>query len=461
MQIPALRGKKSVHFTGIGGIGMSSLAQLARSCGLAVTGSDRANDKGRDQWLYEKLARQGIELFLQTEGGIRTTPDCFVVSRAIEENNTDLRAARDQELPVLKMSDVLASLVNGRPSVGVSGSCGKSTTTAMITLILEQAGFDPTGVLGAVAKRYTSDDCVGNLRFGQGEHVVAEVDESDGSVRDFHPEVAVLTNISKDHFETDCLEKFFRAFLDGARQVVLNADCELSSVLLEEFKGRAVTFGLQGAVRPEQLALECRSSRFKVDSLPFIIPVPGRHNVQNALCAIAAARCFDIPDEFSQKALAEYEGLQRRWDLAGSPRGIDVIDDFAHSPAKIECALATAHLARGNVHAVFQPHGYGPTRFLWNEYLNVFSTTLGDQDCLYLLDIFDAGGTADRTISSDDLAGSLRKNISRIERPSDRHSLVDLIRGRASPGDLILVMGARDNSLTDLTREIAQALTHE
>lgn len=458
MMIPALNGIRRVHFTGVGGVGMSALAQLLQTWGFEVSGSDRAHDQCRDSWLYEKLKRQGIRLVCQGRGELAEGLDCLVVSSAVEESNPEVQAAKERGLRILKRSDLLLSCVNGGRSIAVSGTGGKTTTAAMIAQIAEYAGQDPTAILGGFAQRYQSPTALGNVRTGCGETVVAEVDESDGSVRDFRPEVAVITNISKDHFDSAALVDFFRPFLAEAREIVLNRDCPRSSLLLDEFRDRAISFGRGGQTALQHVSLSRTGSAFELDGLRFILPLPGAHNVSNALAAVAATRCWGISDAISQRALAEYGGIERRWTRMGCPGGIEVVDDFAHSPIKIANALATAHLASGRVHAVFQPHGFGPTRFLWNEYLEVFEAGLNPADRLYLLDIYDAGGTADRSVSSEDLARSLYDKVSYVIKPKDRLDLIRMLGEEAKTGDLILVMGARDYSLSVLAREIVEAL---
>jgi UDP-N-acetylmuramate--alanine ligase len=457
--IPEIERAKSVHFTGVGGIGMSALAQLLCAEGLTVTGSDRAWDQGRDAWLYDALRAQGIVLSSQVCAQLDPRPDCVVVTRAVESANTELAAARARGIPVVLRSDLLAGIVNHHRSVGVTGSCGKSTTTAMIGQILEYAGVDPTVILGAIAERYRSPSDLGNLRKGRNDFVVAEVDESDGSVRNFRPEVAVITMVSKDHCEPEQLRQCLRPLVAEAKGIILSEDCLGDLSLGEELANRVITCGNGGQVEATSVELGRAQSQFQVAGTRFMVPVPGTHNVSNALCAIGTARFFDIPDEVTKRALAEYGGLFRRWNLVGSPGSVDIVDDFAHSPTKISRALMTAHLAHQRVHAVYQPHGYQPTRFLWKEYLEAFVGGLKCLDCLYLLDIYDAGGTVDRSISSDDLAAAIREQFPRVTRPRDRQDLIDQLRQHVVPGDVVLVMGARDFSLTELAKSIAAALT--
>jgi len=455
--IPEIENASRVHFTGVGGIGMSALAQLLRSEGLAVTGSDRAYDQGRDLWMYDKLMAQGIAVAGQDGHQLATRPDCLVVTRAVEDTSPELVAARGQGLPAVMRPDLLAGIVNNHLSVGVTGSCGKSTTTAMIGQILEHGGMDPTVILGAIAARYETPTDLGNLRKG-GEPVVAEVDESDGSVCRFHPEVAVITMVSKDHFEPEELKRYLRPFVSRAARVILNQDCLRCRSLTAEFGDRVVTCGVDGQIEATSIELDRTESRFEVGGTEFVVPAPGLHNISNALCALGAARIFGVPDETTRRALAEYGGLHRRWNLVGTPGNVDVVDDFAHSPNKIARALMAAHQGHRRVHAVYQPHGYRPIRFLWDEYLEAFSMGLNSPDCLYLLDIYDAGGTADRSVTSDDFAAAIRREYPLVARPRDRGELIDQLCQDVAPGDLVLVMGARDYSLADLARSIAGAL---
>ena len=458
-RLPVLRQAKHVHFIGIGGAGMSALAQFLASEGCAVTGSDRGYDRGQDAWLYERLQAQGIRLSSQSAPALDPLPDCVVVTRAVEDTNPEISLARSRGIPVLKRPELLAAVIHGPGSIAVSGSCGKTTTAAMIAQIAEYAGLEPTVMLGAAARRYQTDRMIGNFRQGSGNVVIAEVDESDGSVSDFRPEVAVLTNISKDHYEPRQLIQFFLPFLEGAETTVINMECRRSRSLHDGLRNRLVGFG-SGTDIEATVNCSCRDGAcFTMGGRHFTIPYPGKHNVANALCAIATAREMGVEDATSRRALAEFGGVLRRWILTGSPRGIDIIDDFAHSPSKISSALDAAHMCYDRVHAVFQPHGYGPTRFLWDEYLDAFAGALRPPDRLYLLDIFDAGGTADRSISSDHLAGALKPKFSRVTKPADRGILIEALREDAAPGEVILIMGARDHSLTRLACEIGDALS--
>jgi len=457
LRIPILDQCRRVHFTGIGGSGMSALAQLLNQEGYLVSGSDRGYDHGRSAWLYEKLERQDIRLIRQDGMQSRMRPDCLVMTRAVDEDNPELAAARVLGIRVIKRPELLTSIVNSNQGVAISGSCGKSTTTAMVAQIAEDAGLNPTVILGAAAYRYQDEMFTGNYRPG-GSLVVAEVDESDGSVENFRPKVAVLTNISKDHFEPAQLINFFIPFLDGAETAVLNADCHHSRFLLDRGRHKAVVYGQQSPLKFASFKCKGWQAEFELEGIRFNLPIPGQHNISNALCAIAAARTMGISYEVCRASLSEFGGLLRRWNRIETSRGVDVIDDFAHSPAKIKSALDTARHARGRVHAVFQPHGYGPTRFLWDDYVKVFARHLGNQDSLYLLSIFDAGGVADRTVSSEEMANAINGVRPSLAQSVEREELVNSLRDVADDGDVVLVMGARDHSLTDLANEIAESL---
>lgn len=456
VRIPILDQCRSVHFTGIGGSGMSALAQLLNYEGYLVSGSDRGYDQGGNSSLYQKLERQGIQLLRQDGMQSRMKPDCLVMTSAVEEDNPELTAAREMGIRVIKRPELLTSIVNNNKSVAVSGSCGKSTTTAMVAQIVEYAGLNPTVILGAAAYRYQDENFTGNYRPGS-SLIIAEVDESDGSVENFRPNVAVLTNISKDHFEPAQLINFFIPFLDGADIAVLNADCHHSRYLVDRGQNKSVVYGQQS---PFEFAnFKCRGwqAEFDLEGLRFNLPVPGEHNIANALCAIAAARTLGVSYEICRISLSEFGGLLRRWNRFETSRGVDVIDDFAHSPAKIKGALETAQHARGQVHAVFQPHGFGPTRFLWDDYIKVFTRHLGNRDSLYLLSIFDAGGKADRTVSSKQMANVINGIRPSLALSVEREELVHSLRDLADDGDVVLVMGARDHSLTDLAQAIAES----
>lgn len=442
---------KRYYFVGIGGSGMSSLAQILRSRGNWVGGSDRAYDRNQNRAFFRKLKQQGIELFPQNRNSLAPKPDVLVVSTAIEESNRELTRARAELTPVLHRADLLAQLFNQSLGIGIAGTSGKSTVTGMVAAVLDAAGRDPTVVNGGIIKQYVSRTQVGNAKNGSSEVMVVEADESDGSIVRFHSRIAAITNISKDHKEIDELRGLFQTFAENTSGcLILNDDCPNSRGLSSSC---AVTFGMHQAADIRQ---DRTGTRFQACGEAFRIRVPGLHNVSNALAAIAVGKALDIPAAVIRAGLASFRGIRRRLDRVGTRKGITVIDDFAHNPDKISASIEALRSIGARLLVVFQPHGYGPTRFLLPELGRAFSSSLRPADLLVLLDIFDAGGTADRTITSQALLDVVCGAQKRYAH--SRTEAIDVLCRTARPGDVIAVMGARDDTLSQFASRILREL---
>ena len=442
---------KKYYFVGIGGSGMSSLAQVLSQRGDWVGGSDRNFDKNLNKRFFAKLQKQGIFLFPQKGSSIPHKLDFLVISTAIEKNNPEMLKATSLKIPVIHRAQLLSSLFNSSYGIGVAGTSGKSTVTGMVASVLDAFENYPTVINGGIIKQYISSACVGNAKQGNSNIMVSEIDESDGSIIHFSPEIGVITNISKDHKEMDELKKLFRTFASNTSgHLIVNADCPVLNMLKIK---NALTFGLKSnsTIMAENVENHGKGARFQVGGTSFILNVPGIHNVYNALASIAVAHTLNIPRDIIKKGIASFRGIKRRLDLVGQKNRIIVIDDFAHNPDKIAASISALKHMGERVHIVFQPHGYGPTKFLMEELADVFSTALRPFDCLVCLNIFDAGGTASRTITSMDL-------LSKIKGPKSRTDAVNLIQKQAEPGDVVAVMGARDDTLSNLARNILRII---
>lgn len=448
----------TTFFSGIGGSGMSALAILLAARGVAVAGSDRSRDRGQLPGLYAALEGRGIRLFPQDGSGVATGVERLVVSTAIEETNPDVRAAQEGGIPIVHRAELLAEIFHGGRGVAVGGTSGKSTVAGMIGWIATCAGLDPTIVDGGRMKNFLPGLYPGNARPGAGEWVVIEADESDGTIRNYRPEIAVVTNISKDHKTIDELMPLFQGFLDAtAGACVLNADCPNSRALRP--RGRALSFGLEADadLRPDRIIEEGMSTRFLLAGAEWAIPLPGRHNAANALAALAAARLMGIEDGVSRDALERFAGIGRRFDRVGSAGGIDVVDDFAHNPDKIRATLAASAWGRRRL-LVFQPHGYGPTRFLLDDLIAAFAAGMTPEDRLFVTEIYYAGGTATKDVSGADIARGVAAAGRAAAFLPSRAEILQAIGAEAQFGDLIIVMGARDDTLTDFCEEIIAQL---
>jgi UDP-N-acetylmuramate--alanine ligase len=447
---------KKYYFVGIGGSGMSSLAQLMNLKGNKVAGSDRSFDQKKNRLFFNKLQKQGILLFPQEESSISEDIDFLVVSSAIEDDNRETRKAKSLMIPIVRRAELLANMFNRSYGVGIAGTSGKSTVTGMVASILDAAGKDPTVINGGIIKQYVSNDCIGNAKAGSSEFMISEVDESDGSILQFSPEIGVITNISKDHKEIAELKELFQAFASKtSKYLIVNGDCPQSKSII---KNGAVTFGINSSniFSAENIEYYKNGTRFRTKGASYSINVPGLHNIYNALASIAVGSVLNIPEEMIKKGLASFKGIKRRLDFVGHKNGITVIDDFAHNPDKIKASISTLKGMGKRVIVIFQPHGFGPTRFLLNELSETFSASLDASDFLVCLNIYDAGGTADRSIT----ALSLLNGISgpSLLHANDRKNALSIVSKIIKEGDVIAVMGARDDTLSDFAKKILRMI---
>ena len=439
---------------------MSGLAQIIRDQGNFVSGSDRNYDKQRDGELFACLESRNIKLFPQNGSGIVPNIDEVIASGAIENNNPDLKKAREFSLPIISRSEFLAGIFNTSQGIGVAGSSGKSTITAMAAKVLDEAEFDPTVINGAIIPDYKHWGGLGNAKSGTSRYMLIETDESDGSLINFYPEVGILANISKDHKPIPELIQIFSRFIENTKEaVILNSDCPYSKELGRKTSGKKViTFGFaeKSQIKAEAVKLFNDGSAFRVQETPFSLQVPGKHNVSNALAAIALGVTLGIPLSVVSHALERFQGIKRRLELVGETRGIRVYDDFSHNPAKIAAALETLRPMGSRLILIYQPHGYGPTKLLQGELVETFNDKLTQADILILLDIYYVGGTADTSICSADLLKAIR--IPQAENLKNREKVILRVGEISKPGDVVVVMGARDNTLSELAYSIVKKL---
>ena len=454
----------STFFCGIGGSGMLPLACIVRANGTRVAGSDRALDAGRLAPKFDFLRSLGIALFPQDGSGL-TEGMTLVTSGAVEDTIPDVVRARELGLPHLTRPELLAQLLNAaQRGVAVGGTSGKSTVTGMIGWILHALHRQPTIMNGAVMKNFVSPASpFASALVGDPELFISEVDESDGSIALYHPEVAVLTNISLDHLAMDQLRALFAGFLDAAKKVVLNLDDPETRALGGlVFGDKCIGYGFDspGAdLVGRNLELLPDGVSFTVDAdgeqLPVKLTMPGRHNASNALAALAATRALGVPLAEGAAALTRFAGLRRRLETVGTAGGVTVIDDFAHNPDKIAASLATLTAQPGRLLILFQPHGYGPLTKMGEELADTFARGLRPGDRVYLPDPVYQGGTVERTRGSDWLAEAIGDQAEHI---ASRAAIGEAMLAEARPGDRIVIMGARDDTLSEFAAELVARL---
>ena len=456
--------ESTIFFCGIGGSGMLPLASIVRATGAKVAGSDRSLDAGRVASKFAYLRSLGIGLFPQDGSGLQPGMT-LVTSAAVEETVPDVVRARELGLEHLTRPQFLAKLLNdAQRSVAVGGTSGKSTVTGMIGWILHASHRQPTVMNGAVMKNFVTPSApFASALVGDPELFVSEVDESDGSISLYRPEIAVLTNISLDHKEMDELRSLFAGFLNSARKAVLNLDDPETRMLADLVPGdKCVGYGFDspGAdFMGKNLALTEGGSTFTIiageETTDVELNVPGRHNASNALAAIAAARALGVSVADAASAMARFEGLKRRLETVGVAGGVTVIDDFAHNPDKIDATLATLRAQPGRLLIMFQPHGYGPLTKMGDELAQSFTKGLAPDDRLFFPDPVYQGGTVERSRGSDWLAGQVG---AQAEHVADRAAIGERLVSEAREGDRIVIMGARDDSLSEFAAELVARL---
>ena len=441
--------KKKNHFIGISGTGMSAVAQFLAFSGGKVSGSDRYFDQGRNLEVKTSLEKLGITISPQDGSGITEDTAEVVVSTAIEDTNPEMARAKELSLPVIHRSELLARFVAEHTTIVVAGTSGKSTVTAMVYEVLDAAGLSPSVITGGNLIKLEEQGHIGNAFKGTGRLLVIEGDESDGSLTRYRAQTGLLLNMDKDHKELSELKGIFAAFIKNTGQVIINNHRPELTALCPE---------CPGFNHAQDIKLQPDGSEFHVDGTAFSLPVPGQYNVENALAAIAACREHGVELPVIAEALKNYKGVARRFQKVGRKNGIMVIDDFAHNPAKIAASLTTAFLQGGRVLAVFQPHGFGSTRFLKNYLIAMFSQNLRKNDILYMPDIFYAGGTADKSISSKDIIDGVTAGGKKAVYCGNREGLLPVLKKESRSGDVILVMGARDPGLPGFCRAVADLL---
>jgi UDP-N-acetylmuramate--alanine ligase len=438
---------QQIHFVGIGGVGMSGIAEILLNLGYRVTGSDQKKNDA-----VERLAQLGAKVFLGHDGANVAGAHVVVYSSAIRADNPELVAARRQQVPAVPRAEMLAELARLKYAIAVAGTHGKSTTTSMVGAVLAEARLDPTIVVGGRVLALGS-----NARLGQGDFLVAEADESDGSFLKLTPTIAVVTTIDAEHLDFyGTLDRIRDAFVEFVNKVpfygsaVLCLDQPNIQMLIPRLDKRIATYGLEpGAdlaarrLRPEGLATRFEVVHRGVGLGECTLGVPGRHNVANALAAVAVGLDLDIPFTTIARGLAGFAGVQRRFQVRGTARGVTVVDDYGHHPAEIRATLGAAREAfEGRVVTVFQPHRYTRTLHLRDEFVTAFNQA----DVLLVLDIYAAGEAPIPGVTAPDLAEAIRahghRNVTFLG--GDRARVADHLADIVRSGDCVLTLGAGD-----------------
>jgi UDP-N-acetylmuramate--alanine ligase len=464
-----LLGKtRRVHFIGIGGIGMSGIAELLANLGYVVSGSDEKRSA-----VTERLATMGIRVAYGHQAANVGDADVVVMSSAVRETNPEVREAVRRQIPVIPRAEMLAELMRLRYAIAVAGSHGKTTTTSMIAFVLERAGLDPTAVIGGRVSAFGS-----NARLGQGKYMVAEADESDRSFLKLFPTIAVMTNIDHEHLENyGGFDDLQQAFVDFANKVpfygavVACADDPPLAAVLPRLTRRVTTYGLTASadftasdIQAKPMGITAsvkRRARRGEDPAGSPVPlgsltlqVPGRHNLANALAAVAVATELGLSFEQAAAGLRDFRGAERRFEVRGEPNGILVVDDYGHHPTEIAAVLEAARSIGRPIVVAFQPHRFTRTAAL----INAFGPALAGAHHIVLTDIYSAGEERIPGITVDALADAIRRSVTApVEVVVPLDQVVPAIARIARPGDLVITLGA--GSIGTLPDQLVAALT--
>ncbi|HXB43974.1 MAG TPA: Mur ligase domain-containing protein [Puia sp.] len=451
---------KNIFFIGIAGTGMSAIAQYLVGIGKIVSGSDRYFLPDTFNETKQKLTQMGIQCFLQNGEGISPALDLVVVSTAVEDTVPEVQKAKELKIPVIKRSELLALVAKSKRTIAVGGTSGKSTTSAMLFDILEYAGLKPGIISGAGLISLLKQGKIGNAKAGAGEWLVIEADESDGSIVQYSPEVGLLLNIDKDHKETDALLQIFGTFKTNTTGLfVVNHSHPLAKLLSQDLQH---DFSLDTASGAGYIATDFAQDGlmivFKINGIDFSLNTVGRHNMENALAATAVANQLGIDLKTCAAALVDYEGIYRRHQVLGKKHGVWLIDDYAHNPVKCAVSIAACQHIAQKVIGWFQPHGYGPTKFLRNDFVKEIAHVLRPADEIWMSEIFYAGGTAVKDISASELIDDLKGLGKAAFFAERRDDFLEMVRPHFTDDCVLLLMGARDPSLEQFAKQLWERL---
>ena len=437
----------AIHFVGIGGIGMSGIAEVLLNHGYQVQGSDLKASK-----ITDRLQKLGAKIFVGQRAENLENAQVMVISSAIKPGNAELDAARVQGMPVVRRAEMLAELMRLKSNVAVAGTHGKTTTTTMVATLLDAGGLDPTVINGGIIHAYGS-----NARMGGGEWMVVEADESDGTFNRLPATIAIVTNIDPEHMEHwgtfDALREGFHDFVSNIPFYGLAVCCtdhaEVQALVGRITDRRVVTYGFnaQADVRGVNLTYKNGSAHFDIELhsegkviKDCTLPMPGDHNVSNALAAVAVARHLGMKLDEIREALAAFGGVNRRFTRVGQVAGVTIIDDYAHHPVEIAAALKAARQScEGRVIAFHQPHRFSRLHDLFEEFCACFN----DADIVGISDVFAAGEEPIEGANRDDLvAGLIRHGHRHATAITDEDAMLALIKAEAKPGDMVICLGA-------------------
>jgi UDP-N-acetylmuramate--alanine ligase len=450
-----LKTSSKIYFSGIAGSGMSAIACFLAQRGGIIVGSDRTFDRNPGHPHRKILEAGGITVVPQDGSALDNSFDLVVFSTAVESGSPEHKKVRSLNIPVKTRPEYLAEITSHFKTTAVSGTSGKSTASGMLAFLMQKLGLEPNFIGGARVRQFSSSSSPGSSLFGKSDQLIIEACESDGSIVTYRPQHSIILNLALDHHTVDRTSKMFETLIKNTSQkVFINADdINLRSITSEN----EISFSIDNPsdYRAGNITMKPLSSDFSVNHKQFSLSLPGKYNIYNALSCIALLWETGVSPESIAAYLPEFIGLDRRFDIHLNNDNGFVIDDYAHNPHKISSLMETIKKLKQTVCYIFQPHGYGPTRLMKEEYIEAFAKNLRDSDLLMVLPIFYAGGTAARDISSNDLVHGIKEKGGHAEAVEKRENILKRLDEFSS----YVVFGARDDTLSDLAREIAGRLS--
>ncbi|MCX7905094.1 MAG: Mur ligase family protein [Elusimicrobiales bacterium] len=436
------------YFCGIAGNGMSALAQIVKSEGHEVEGSDRSFDIGENLDIKEKFSKMSIKIHPQNGNYITKDIDYFIYSTAIENENTEYKKAKEEKIKMIHRSELLNHYVNRYKTIAVGGTSGKTTLTALIWHIFNTLSLKPLLINGGYLLSLMEKGLIGNAYYDNGDILVIEADESDATIEKYHPQKAIIHNITKDHKTIEELEKIFLRFALNSETVYINEDEPLVYSLYQKIQKKAKLYGKNSA-NLKILKIHLSNSKFNAYGQEFNLPLGGLHNIYNAIAAIRISLDEGINIKDIAYAVSTFKGTFRRFNIIGEINGIKVIDDYAHNPHKILATLTHCIETSPNnrLIVIYQPHGFAPTRMFKNDLIEIFSKKLRINDILIMPEIYYAGGSVNKDISSLDIIKEVKKEKKHAYYFDNRNEIINFISNISHEEDIIIVFGARDPTL--------------
>jgi UDP-N-acetylmuramate--alanine ligase len=446
-----------IFFSGIGGSGLSAIACFMADKGHTVSGSDRAFDVSPSHPLKKILTEKEITLFPQDGSGIDSGLDLTVFSTAVDSDRPEAGRARELGIPITSRPEYLTEITSSYHTIAVSGTSGKSTSSGLLAFLMHNLGMSPNFIGGGRVKQFRTPSHPGSSLSGISGDLVIEACESDGTIVNYRPDHSIILNLSLDHNPVRETAEMFKTLIAHTRvNTIINNDDKYLKTVTDN---KSSTFSLHSPsdYRAENVRFEPFHTRFTVNRTQFSLSLPGRHNLYNALSCIAMLSELGISLDDVASVLHTFNGIDRRFDIHLNSHGNLVIDDYAHNPHKISALMETMKPLGNAICYIFQPHGFGPTRMMRKEYIEVFTRNLRETDHLVLLPIFYAGGNVSRDISSYDLADEIKNRGKSVEVIQEREEIIKA----AGAFRTYAVFGARDESLSDLAEDIARSLSIE